>query len=170
MSVTQPPAQLWKSKISPGSGKCPLGEQNCIWLREYLQTSGSTASWPQISIRRWGESRVSIRCHRLLFHTPSSLSFHVCCSLLQKQSQYLGKSAARQPQPQQMLKELSEWVDGLMNGWKEGWMDEKKNVDVYPQCYSGKSSDIGGMYLRKKRDFTVLLKNFCIWILSFLLV
>lgn len=49
-----------------------------------------------------------------------------------------------------------------MNGWMEGWMDGEKNVGIYPQYYSGKSSDIGGMYLRKKRCFTVLLKNFCI--------
>lgn len=37
------------------------------------------------------------------------------------------------------------------------WMDIKKNMDDYPQCYSAEMSNIGGMYI-KKGIFSFYLK------------
>ena len=44
-----------------------------------------------------------------------------------------------------------------MDGW---FMDEKKNVHDYPQCYSGERSDLGGMYIRKGHILWLYLKTF----------
>lgn len=125
MSVTHPPPQLWKAKIPPDNVKCHIGEQNYSWLRitdlrECLQTSRSTASWPQIDISSWGGSRISIRCQwTLVPYTSKPISPQNIVSVVyhwRLSSQPLEKQCSNITTTTN-AKRIGEWMNKLMDGW-----------------------------------------------------